>query len=85
MPYKSLVRRGGIRDSICVDRESHNETNIRMMTFQQDTPGRCCKDRLEDASKRMTQDALKDTSRMEKESRSGWSVDQEDRDTLTDK
>ena len=54
-----------------VDRESHNEVNIRMMTLQQDTPGWCFRERLLDEAKRMTQDALKDTSRKENESRSG--------------
>ena len=30
---QALVRRGGIADSIYVDRESHNEVNIRMMAL----------------------------------------------------
>ena len=85
LSYKRLVRRSVIEDSIHVDRESRNETNIRMMTFQRDTPGWCCKDRLLDRSKRITQDALTDTSRMEKENRSGCPADQEDQDKLTDK
>ncbi|HFR0776853.1 TPA: hypothetical protein ACH3I6_002014, partial [Shigella sonnei] len=58
-------------DSIFVDRESDNEVNIRMMTLLQDTPGWCFRERLLDEAKRMTQDALKDTSRMENENRSG--------------
>ena len=45
--------------------------NIRMMTLLQDTPGWCFRERLLDEAKRMTQDALMDTSRMEKENRSG--------------
>jgi hypothetical protein len=48
-----------------------------MMTLQQDTPGRCSKDRLQDEAKRKTPDALRDTSRKENESRSGWSVGQD--------
>ncbi|MFL4736633.1 hypothetical protein, partial [Escherichia coli] len=36
-----------------------------------DTPGWCFRERLLDEAKRMTQDALKDTSRMENENRSG--------------
>ncbi|HHQ4301781.1 TPA: hypothetical protein ACSP72_002369, partial [Escherichia coli] len=58
-------------DSIFVDRESDNEVNIRMMTLLQDAPGWCFRERLLDEAKRMTQDALKDTSRMENENRSG--------------
>ncbi|AIX64628.1 hypothetical protein PU33_02510 [Escherichia coli] len=54
-----------------VDRESDNEVNIRMMTLLKDTPGWCFRERLLDEAKRMTQDALKDTSRMENENRSG--------------
>ncbi|APK12061.1 hypothetical protein PU09_03845 [Escherichia coli] len=54
-----------------VDRESDNEVNIRMMTLLQDTPGWCFRERFLDEAKRMTQDALKDTSRMENENRSG--------------
>ncbi|AJF77909.1 hypothetical protein PU15_16170 [Escherichia coli] len=54
-----------------VDRESDNEVNIRMMTLLQDAPGWCFRERLLDEAKRMTQDALKDTSRMENENRSG--------------
>ncbi|AGW11696.1 hypothetical protein AML28_03535 [Escherichia coli] len=42
-----------------------------MMTLLQDTPGWCFRERLLDEAKRMTQDALKDTSRMENENRSG--------------
>lgn len=66
-----LVRLREKDDSIFVDRESDNEVNIRMMTLLQDTPGWCFRERLLDEAKRMTQDALKDTSRMENENRSG--------------
>ena len=55
-----------------------------MMALRQDTPGRCCKDRLQDEAKRKTLDALKDTSRTENESQTGYLVDQEDQDTLKD-
>ncbi|TNS64515.1 hypothetical protein FIC16_20650, partial [Escherichia coli] len=68
---KRLVRLREKDDSIFVDRESDNEVNIRMMTLLQDTPGWCFRERLLDEAKRMTQDALKDTSRMENENRSG--------------
>ncbi|HHO2279603.1 TPA: hypothetical protein ACRUNU_003278, partial [Escherichia coli] len=68
---KRLVRLREKDDSIFVDRESDNEANIRMMTLLQDTPGWCFRERLLDEAKRMTQDALKDTSRMENENRSG--------------
>jgi hypothetical protein len=67
-----------------VDRTSRNEANIRMMALLQDPPGRRCRDRLQDEA-RITQDRVMDTSRMENESRSGWTVDQEDRDKLMDK
>ncbi|WP_340083314.1 hypothetical protein, partial [Escherichia coli] len=66
-----LVRLREKDDSIFVDRESDNEANIRMMTLLQDTPGWCFRERLLDEAKRMTQDSLKDTSRMENENRSG--------------
>ncbi|EOZ2730193.1 hypothetical protein ACQQXN_003877, partial [Escherichia coli] len=66
-----LVRLREKDDSIFVDRESDNEVNIRMMTLLQDAPGWCFRERLLDEAKRMTQDALKDTSRMENENRSG--------------
>ncbi|RZA94954.1 hypothetical protein, partial [Escherichia coli] len=68
---KRLVRLREKDDSIFVDRESDNEVNIRMMTLLKDTPGWCFRERLLDEAKRMTQDALKDTSRMENENRSG--------------
>ncbi|MCS1338784.1 hypothetical protein NX036_15475, partial [Escherichia coli] len=68
---KRLVRLREKDDSIFVDRESDNEVNIRMMTLLQDAPGWCFRERLLDEAKRMTQDALKDTSRMENENRSG--------------
>ncbi|HGY7603035.1 hypothetical protein, partial [Escherichia coli] len=68
---KRLVRLREKDDSIFVDRESDNEVNIRMMTLLQDTPGWCFRERFLDEAKRMTQDALKDTSRMENENRSG--------------
>ncbi|HBQ6266952.1 TPA: hypothetical protein MH611_18845 [Klebsiella pneumoniae] len=55
-----------------------------MMALLQDPPGRRCRDRLQDEA-RITQDRVMDTSRMENESRSGWTVDQEDRDKLMDK
>ncbi|KQI94257.1 hypothetical protein AM262_21980 [Escherichia coli] len=42
-----------------------------MMTLLKDTPGWCFRERLLDEAKRMTQDTLKDTSRMENENRSG--------------
>jgi len=42
-----------------------------MMTLLKDTPGRCFRERLLDEAKRKTLDALKDTSRMENENRSG--------------
>ena len=45
--------------------------NIRMMTLLKDTPGWCFRERLLDEAKRITLDALKDTSRMENESQSG--------------
>ncbi|MEI2412957.1 hypothetical protein, partial [Pseudomonas aeruginosa] len=64
--------------SIFVDRESDNEVNIRMMTLLQDAPGWCFRERLLDEAKRMTQDALKDTSRTENESRSGCSAGLDD-------
>ncbi|AST68054.1 hypothetical protein BFG07_04835 [Kosakonia cowanii] len=48
-----------------------------MMLFL-DTPGRCFTDRLQDEVKGYRRSALKDTSRTENESRSGWTVDQED-------
>ena len=47
------------------------EGRQKMMTLLQDTPGWCFRERLLDEAKRMTQDALKDTSRMENENRSG--------------
>lgn len=78
---KCLVRQCETGDSISVDKESHNEVNIRMMTLRQDTPGRCCKDRFQDEAKRKTREALKDTSRMENESRSGCSAGQDGQDT----
>ncbi|GKO49672.1 hypothetical protein NUBL21974_35440 [Klebsiella quasipneumoniae] len=55
-----------------------------MMALLQDPPGWRCKDRLQDEA-RITQDRVMDTSRMENESRSGWTVDLEDRDKLKDK
>ncbi|CAM7484023.1 hypothetical protein CISEMA079M_13350 [Citrobacter sedlakii] len=42
-----------------VDRESHNKANIRMMALWQDTPGRCCKERLQDEAKWKTQEGVK--------------------------
>jgi len=42
-----------------------------MMTLLKDTPGWSFRERLPDEAKRITQDALKDTSRMENENRSG--------------
>ena len=42
-----------------VDRESHNEVNIRMMTLLQDTPGRCYRERLQDEVKRITRECVK--------------------------
>ncbi|EFE6865308.1 hypothetical protein AWD49_12060 [Escherichia coli] len=48
-----------------------------MMTLLQDAPGWCFRERLLDEAKRMTQDALKDTSRMENENRQDDSVGQE--------
>jgi len=80
---EALVRRGGIADSIYVDRESHNEVNIRMMTLHR--THRDGETRIGFRTKhRITQDALKDTSRTENESQTGYLVDQEDRDTLKD-
>lgn len=78
---KCLVRQSETGDSISVDKESHNEVNIRMMALRQDTPGWCYKDRLQDEAKRKARDALKDTSRMENESRSGCSAGQDGQDT----
>ncbi|HFW0684266.1 TPA: hypothetical protein ACIAUY_003806, partial [Salmonella enterica subsp. enterica serovar Typhimurium] len=75
---KRLVRQGETGDSIFVDRESYNEANVRMMTLQQDTPGWCYKERLQDEAKWKAQDALKDTSRTENESRSGCSAGLDD-------
>ncbi|EAA7585520.1 TPA: hypothetical protein G8N95_000443 [Salmonella enterica] len=49
-----------------------------MMTLQQDTPGWCYKERLQDEAKWKAQDALKDTSRTENESRSGCSAGLDD-------
>lgn len=51
-----------------------------MMTLQQDTPGWCYKERLQDEAKWKAQDALKDTSRTENESRSGCSAGLDDGD-----
>ncbi|EJA09612.1 hypothetical protein SEEN953_05231 [Salmonella enterica subsp. enterica serovar Newport str. CVM 33953] len=48
------------------------------MTLQQDTPGWCYKERLQDEAKWKAQDALKDTSRTENESRSGCSAGLDD-------
>ena len=42
-----------------VDRESHNEVNIRMMALCQDTPGWCYRERLQDEAKRKTQECVK--------------------------
>jgi len=52
-----------------------------MMALHLDTPGWCCKDRLQDEAKRKTLDALKDTSRTENESRSGCSAGLDGQDT----
>ncbi|QSG22746.1 hypothetical protein IRY58_15395 [Salmonella enterica subsp. enterica serovar Typhimurium] len=53
-----------------------------MMTLQQDTPGWCYKERLQDEAKWKAQDALKDTSGTENESRSGCSAGLDDQGTL---
>ena len=75
-----VVRRSGIADSISVDRKPTRETNIRMMAFlTQDTSG--WRDRK--ASGRSEADdagCVKDTSRKENVSRSGWSVGQDGQD-----
>ncbi|ESE59707.1 hypothetical protein SET4581_20560 [Salmonella enterica subsp. enterica serovar Typhimurium str. ST4581] len=52
------------------------------MTLQQDTPGWCYKERLQDEAKWKAQDALKDTSRTENESRSGCSAGLDDQGRL---
>ncbi|ECC1660628.1 hypothetical protein DLB09_00705 [Salmonella enterica subsp. salamae] len=49
-----------------------------MMTLQQDTPGWCYKERLQDEAKWKAQDALKDTSRTENESLPGCSAGLDD-------
>ncbi|MBJ3813808.1 hypothetical protein F9C28_02380 [Shimwellia pseudoproteus] len=60
-----------------VDRRSHGEENIRMMAqHQQDTPGGCFRERLQEEA-RITQERVRDTSRMEKESRTGRKVGQD--------
>ena len=70
-------------DSIYVDRESHNEVNIRMMTLHR--THREGDTRIGFRMKhRITQERVKDTSRTENESQTGYLVDQEDQDTLKD-
>ncbi|EAY0428343.1 hypothetical protein B1Q30_03395 [Salmonella enterica] len=49
-----------------------------MMALQQDRPGWCYKERLQDEAKWKAQGALKDTSRRENESRSGCSAGLDD-------
>jgi hypothetical protein len=63
-----------------VDKESHTETNIRMMLFRdRNTPWTVLQGRLQDEAKGKCRIALKDTSRRENESRSGCLVDHGDR------